>query len=193
MFTSKVTIRHIAIVLESFPVVFLAVPLGRLYYRATEKFKTEALKEHKGNFDEIVTIPKLGLDDILWWQIKIPSSFAPFVRENPSITINIDASSFGWRECTDNRRNEGQFHLEERELHIINTLELKAALYGLRSFCDSVYKTLTFCSNLTTPLQLLLSIKRVVPDLQIWIMLYVRCDIVSTKNVRNLIYCHQNN
>ena len=173
MFTSKVTIRHIAIVLESFPVVFLAVPLGRLYYRATEKFKTEALKEHKGNFDEIVTIPKLGLDDILWWQIKIPSSFAPFVRENPSITINIDASSFGWRECTDNRRNEGQFHLEERELHIINTLELKAALYGLRSFCDSVYKTLTFCSNLTTPLQLLLSIKRVVPDLQIWIMLYV--------------------
>lgn len=186
MFTSKVTIRHTAIVLESFPVVFLAVPLGRLYYRATEKFKTEALKEHKGNFDEIVTIPKLGLDDILWWQIKIPSSFAPFVRENPSITINIDASSFGWRECTDNRRNEGQFHLEERELHIINTLELKAALYGLRSFCDSVYKTLTFCSNLTTPLQLLLSIKRVVPDLQIWIMLYVRCDIVSTKNVRNL-------
>ena len=186
MFTSKVTIRHIAIVLESFPVVFLAVPLGRLYYRATEKFKTEALKEHKGNFDEIVTIPKLGLDDILWWQIKIPSSFAPFVRENPSITINIDASSFGWRECTDNRRNEAQFHLEERELHIINTLELKAALYGLRSFCDSVYKTLTFCSNLTTPLQLLLSIKRVVPDLQIWIMLYVRCDIVSTKNVRNL-------
>ena len=186
MFTSKVTIRHIAIVLESFPVVFLAVPLGRLYYRATEKFKTEALKEHKGNFDEIVTIPKLGLDDILWWQIKIPSSFAPFVRENPSITINIDASSFGWRECTDNRRNEGQFHLEERELHIINTLELKAALYGLRSFCDSVYKTLTFCSNLTTPLQLLLSIKRVVPDLQIWIMLYVRCDIVSTKNLRNL-------
>ena len=186
MFTSKVTIRHIAIVLESFPVVFLAVPLGRLYYRATEKFKTEALKEHKGNFDEIVTIPKLGLDDILWWQIKIPSSFAPFVRENPSITINIDASSFGWRECTDNRRNEGQFHLEERELHIINTLELKAALYGLRSFCDSVYKNLTFCSNLTTPLQLLLSIKRVVPDLQIWIMLYVRCDIVSTKNVRNL-------
>ena len=186
MFTSKVTIRHIAIVLESFPVVFLAVPLGRLYYRATEKFKTEALQDHKGNFDEIVTIPKLGLDDILWWQIKIPSSFAPFVRENPSITINIDASSFGWRECTDNRRNEGQFHLEERELHIINTLELKAALYGLRSFCDSVYKTLTFCSNLTTPLQLLLSIKRVVPDLQIWIMLYVRCDIVSTKNVRNL-------
>ena len=186
MFTSKVTSRHIAIVLESFPVVFLAVPLGRLYYSATEKFKTEALKEHKGNFDEIVTIPKLGLDDILWWQIKIPSSFAPFVRENPSITINIDASSFGWRECTDNRRNEGQFHLEERELHIINTLELKAALYGLRSFCDSVYKTLTFCSNLTTPLQLLLSIKRVVPDLQIWIMLYVRCDIVSTKNVRNL-------
>ena len=186
MFTSKVTSRHIAIVLESFPVVFLAVPLGRLYYRATEKFKTEALMEHKGNFDEIVTIPKLGLDDILWWQIKIPSSFAPFVRENPSITINIDASSFGWRECTDNRRNEGQFHLEERELHIINTLELKAALYGLRSFCDSVYKTLTFCSNLTTPLQLLLSIKRVVPDLQIWIMLYVRCDIVSTKNVRNL-------
>ena len=30
----------------------------------------------------------------------------------------------------------GQFNLEQRKLHI-NTLELKAALYGLRSLCDS--------------------------------------------------------
>ena len=56
--------------------------------------------------------------------------FAPIVRENPSITINTDASSFGFGTCTENGRTGSQFYLEEREVRM-NTLELKAALYGL--------------------------------------------------------------
>ena len=95
------------------------------------------MKEHKGNFDIIVIIPKPGLDDILLWKLNTPSSFGPATRENTSITVNADGSSFGWRACTGNGRTGGQFNLEERELYI-NTLELKAALYGLRSLCDSV-------------------------------------------------------
>ena len=82
-------------------------------------------------------MPKPGLDDILWWKLDIPSNFTPIVRENHSITINTDASFFAWRTCTENGRTGGQFNLKERELHI-STLELKAALYGLRSLCDSV-------------------------------------------------------
>ena len=123
--------------LGSFPVPFLAVTLGRLHYMALERFKTEASKENKGNFDKIVIVPKPNLDDILWWQLNIPSSFAPIVIGNPSITINIDASSFGWGACTENGRTGGQFNLKERELHI-NNLKLKFALYGLRPLCDSV-------------------------------------------------------
>ena len=34
---------------------------------ALKRFKTAALREHKGNFDKIIIIPKPGLDDILWW------------------------------------------------------------------------------------------------------------------------------
>ena len=63
LITSKVTTRHIVRVLGKFSSSFL--PLGKLHYRALERFKTEASKEHKGNFDKIVIIPKLGLDDIL--------------------------------------------------------------------------------------------------------------------------------
>ena len=95
---SKVTIRHIARALGKFCSSFLAVLLGRLHYRGLERFKIEALKEHKGNFDKIVIIPKPGLDDILWWKLNIPSSFAPIVR----VTINTDASSFGWGACAEN-------------------------------------------------------------------------------------------
>ena len=47
MITSKVTIRHIARVLGRFSSCLLAVPLDRLHYRALERFKIEALKEHK--------------------------------------------------------------------------------------------------------------------------------------------------
>ena len=160
MITSKVTIRHIARVLGRFSSCLLAVPLGRLHYRALERFKIEALKEHKanpariyllkvnnrntrtgnlaaGNFDKIVIILKPGLDDILWWKANIPSSFVPIVRENTSLRINADASSFGWGACTEKRWTGGQFNLEERELHT-DILELKAILYGLRSLCDSV-------------------------------------------------------
>ena len=137
LITSKVKIRHIARVLGKFSSSFLAVPLCKLHYRALKRFKIEALKEHKGNFDKIIIKPNPGLDDILWWKLNFPSSFAPIGRENPSITINTDAASFGWGACTENGWTGGQFNLEERELHM-NILVLKAALYGLRSLRDSV-------------------------------------------------------
>ena len=81
------------------------------------------MKELKCNFDKIIIITKPGLDDILWWKLNIPSSFAP-VREIP-VTVNTDASYFGFGACTENgQTGGGQFNLEEteRELHI-NILE----------------------------------------------------------------------
>ena len=108
MITLKVAIGHIARILVKFPSTFLAVPLGRLHYRALQRSKTGALNEHKGNFELIVIIPKLGLDDMLWWGLNILFSVAPIAREkNPSIAINTDASSFGWGACTENGRTGG--------------------------------------------------------------------------------------
>ena len=54
--TSKFTIRHIVRVLVKFSSSFLAVAIGRLHYRVLERFKTESLKEHKGNFDKPVLL-----------------------------------------------------------------------------------------------------------------------------------------
>ena len=72
MITSKVTIRYAARVLRKFFSSFLAVPLGRLYYRVLERFNNEELKEHRDNFDKILIIPRLVLDDLLWWKLNIP-------------------------------------------------------------------------------------------------------------------------
>ena len=92
---SKVTIRHFARVVQKFLSSLHAVSLRRLHYRALERFKTETLKKHKGNFDKIFIIPKPDLGDILLWKLNIPSSFALALRENPSVTFNTDNCSFG--------------------------------------------------------------------------------------------------
>ena len=79
----------------------------------------------------------MSLDDIFWWKLNMTLSFAPIVRENTSITINTDASSFGWGACDENGRTRGQFNLEEQELHT-NILKLNAALYGLISLYHNI-------------------------------------------------------
>ena len=134
---SRVTIREIAKILGKFSSSFVAVPFGRLHFRALERCKTKALKENKGDFDKLTTIPDSAKEDIIWWKNNILQSFAEITRENPSITINTDASSFGWGAATGSEKTGGYFNMEERESHI-NTLELKAVLFGLQTLCNSV-------------------------------------------------------
>ena len=62
LITSKVSIRHIARVLGRFSSSFLAVTLGRLHYRALERFKTEALTENKGNLLKGKRQPLLAIE-----------------------------------------------------------------------------------------------------------------------------------
>lgn len=116
---------------------FVAVPLGRLHFRALERCKTKALKENKGKFDKFTTIPTSAKQDIIWWKNNVLNSFAPITRKNPSITINTDASLFGWGASTGDEKTGGFFNKEERELHI-NTLELKAVIFGLQTLCKGI-------------------------------------------------------
>ena len=72
--------------------------------------------------------------------IKAPSRYlnmnnpSPILQQNPTTHIYTDASSYGWGASCNSETCGGQLSTTERKLHI-NILELKAALFGLESFC----------------------------------------------------------
>ena len=131
------TIRRVAKLLGKISSSIIAVIMGRLHYRALEKDKIQALRLNKGNFEAKMYISKKGRDDITWWKTNIMESFSPILRDNPTIELYADASSYGWGESLGSISSGGQFKTDEQKLHI-NILELKAVLFGLRALCRNI-------------------------------------------------------
>ena len=94
--TEQTPIRQAAQLFGTFSISFIAVPYGKLYYKSIERCRAKSLVISKGNFDKIMHIFKETIQDILWWKHNIIGIFTPIVRENPSVIISTDASSFGW-------------------------------------------------------------------------------------------------
>lgn len=132
-----ISIRTVAKLLGKFSSSFIGVKMGKLHYRALERIKIKALKINKGKFDKPMTINMAARNDILWWKNNIVDSFSPIIKENPTVTLYTDASSFGWGAKCGIEKCGGQFSPQECKFHI-NTLELKAALFGLQSLCKNV-------------------------------------------------------
>ena len=59
------------------------------------------------------------------------------INDGPDIIISSDASKIGWGAALGSQKIQGQWTLEERNLHI-NVLELKAGLFALRSFAQNL-------------------------------------------------------
>ena len=93
---NTITIRLIAQLLGKFSSSFLAVPRGKLHCRALERYKTESLRYHKGNYNRTVSLSELARLDILWWKNNITGSWAPIMRGNPVHIMTTDASTLGW-------------------------------------------------------------------------------------------------
>ena len=83
-------------------------------------------------------VSKEAIQDILWWKHNIIGAYAPIVRENPSVIINTDVSSFGWGASLGKNKTGGQFLTEESQQHI-NILELKAARFDFRTLCKNEF------------------------------------------------------
>ena len=126
-------IRKIAKLLGKFTSSFPAVRFGPLHYRSLERDKILALKFAKGNFDKKMKVSQAGKMDILWWINNIEDSFSPIQIPNCSFLLKTDASKSGWGAIFDREATGGHFALGESLLHI-NVLELKAVLFGLKSF-----------------------------------------------------------
>ena len=133
------TVRDIACLLGKFSSSFIAVPQGKLHFRNLERNKTKALIINKGNFDKQISLSNIAKAEIAWWEDHIMHSFAPIIRDNPTIVITTDASLLGWGRgaCGLGKKTGGHFTTLEKEVHI-NVLESKAVLFGLQAVCGDI-------------------------------------------------------
>ena len=130
----KVTIREVARTLGLIVSSFTAVPFGQLWYRELEKCKTQSLKRTGGDFDKIAYVSKDAAVELLWWKNNIMDSFAPIKQPSVDYVIYSDASLEGWGGTDSFTEIGGRWGILETQYHI-NTLELLAAFYCLKSFC----------------------------------------------------------
>jgi len=134
----RITIRKLAKIIGKFNSCFIAIPQGKLHYRKLERFKTKSLRENRGKFDTLISLPKEEKEEINWWMDNIEQSSAPIARKNSDLYITTDASTKGWGADRDGTSTGGHFTIKEMESHI-NVLELKAALLGLKSLCHDIH------------------------------------------------------
>ena len=131
------TVRFLAKVIGKLVSCFIVVPLGRGHYRSLERIKVATLRKNHGNFQAKCSLTAEARTDLYWWLHVLPTTAAPIHRGNPSLEIWTDASLEGWGCFFDSFRIQGRFTVQEQELSI-NTRELLAIKYGIRSFLDRI-------------------------------------------------------
>ena len=89
------TIREVAKVISTLVSACHGVKHGSLYYRQLENEKIVALKNHKGNFDSVMSISKKGRADLMWWITHIDESYNHVVIIALDVTLESDASFKG--------------------------------------------------------------------------------------------------
>ena len=133
----KVTIRQLSALIGSLVASFIAIPLGRIFYRNLEKDKTEALKKSKGDWEQKVIVSKEGLLEIDWW-LENNSSRTPINRGKPEVMITTDASKTGFGGVFLDKTINGLWSFDEQMLHI-NILEIKSVLFSLKIFAKDMF------------------------------------------------------
>ena len=113
-----------------------AVKNAELYYRFLELNKLVALRTWKGDFDGITTLNKDAVTEVIWWRNNVHIA-KDIITSPPDLLIATDASLLGWGAVYNRQCSGGQWTAEEAKLHI-NILELKAILFGLKSFFPGV-------------------------------------------------------
>ncbi|XP_060587405.1 uncharacterized protein LOC132742914 [Ruditapes philippinarum] len=133
----KVTIREVARVIGVLVASFPAVDYGKLYYRAMEKQKIQALKSNYGNFEAEMIITLEMKHDLQWWIDNIDSQSRVIDRGNPSVEIQTDSSLSGWGVYYQGEKFGGRWTSEEKKFHI-NVLELIAILFALQALVEKL-------------------------------------------------------
>ena len=137
--SSKISIREGAQLIGTLCAAFSGVEFGPLHYRGLEAAKCEGLMRCHGNFDGPMTLSEGARDDLFWWIDNVSTAFKLVSHGEPSVVIETDASKEGWGAVMDVSTG-GRWDPQEAQLHI-NCLELTAAFFGLKCFCDNLRDT----------------------------------------------------
>ena len=98
------TIRNVARAIGMIVASFPGVELGPLHYRNTEREKSAALKQNKGNYDAVMQITVDMKHEFMWWINQLPQQKREILRDHPELTITTDASLLGWGQNSMMRR-----------------------------------------------------------------------------------------
>ena len=110
---------------------FRAVPYGQMYYRELKKCKIQSLARPGGNFDRKAYFSEEAANELQWWIRNIFDAFAPIKFPVFDLTIFSDTSLEGWGGTDQVTKIGERWNFMENKFHI-NSLELEAALFGLK-------------------------------------------------------------
>ena len=147
---NTVSIWFLAKIIGTLISLLPACPWGPAHYRSLETVKLEALIHNKWNWKANCQIFGECITDLQWWIRTLPTTAAPISCNMPNKVISSDASDEGWGSYYKGMVAQGKFDPEQRDWHI-NTKEVVAAYYGIKSFMPYLPKDhlLLRCDNTT--------------------------------------------
>jgi len=129
------TIRDLAKVIGKLVAAFPGCVYGPLHYRTLEHEKSVALHKAKGDFHAPIHLSDLAKNELDWWVHNIATANNPIVHTHPDIVVESDASHLGWGAVCNGKSTGGRWTTIETQQHI-NVLELQAAFFALKTFCN---------------------------------------------------------
>jgi len=135
--SKSVTIREFAELIGLMVASFPAVPLGQLFYRLCDNYKNVCLKRAKGDYGVSISLNSACKQDIQWWIDNVEKAAAPIRRKAPDLELTSDASMIGWGGTLGKKQTGGNWSSSEALKHI-NELELLAAYFTVKAFCQSL-------------------------------------------------------
>ena len=111
---------------------FVAIPIGKIYYRQLEREKIEGLKAKKGDWEQKIKLSSEAIKEIDWW-IDHADYKCKIDKGKPKAIITTDASMTGFGAIYGKNKINGLWMLNEKINHI-NYLELLAVFYALKAF-----------------------------------------------------------
>ena len=145
----KPTIRTLARVIGNLVASFPGVKYGKLHYRNLENDKIASLLAANQNFNGPAYISEESCQELYWWLRSVQGSYNEVVTPDPDITIHTDASLKGWG-ITDGKNPSGGRWSPEEIVHI-NSLELRAVEFGIKTYCSgkNFQHVRVMCDNTT--------------------------------------------
>lgn len=134
---NRAKIRDFSKIIGCLVAVCVATEYGWFHLKSLEREKYIALKTNRENYNAKTTISSDIKNELQWWLKQVNCAKQSILQPNYKVTIFSDASRSGWGAYSNRIATKGFWEKREQAEHI-NTLELRAAFYGLKSFAKDL-------------------------------------------------------